>query len=107
VVVIRKEIPRCKTKRPTEDGGKVVAVTTLTNNFPVWYGGGEKPTLFGYSVPNNVYAVDHSLDVMTNDVRVEWTTNPDFKNPWHYMELKRPITEEQITALIVAMKLSC
>jgi hypothetical protein len=85
-----------------------VAVTTLTNEFPTWNGYSNKPSLFGYPIPDNVKAVDHSYDVLTDCVRVAWATYSDPQvKLWHQMTLERPITEEQITALIVAMKLSC
>ena len=84
-----------------------MAVTTLTNEFPTWYGYANKPSLFGYPIPDNVKAVDHAYDVLTDGVRVAWETYSAPKESWHHMTLKRPITEEQITALIVAMKLSC
>lgn len=85
-----------------------MAVTTLTNEFPTWNGYSNKPSLFGYPIPDNVKAVDHSYDVLTDGVRVAWATYTDPQGKlWHNMTLERPITEEQITALIVAMKLSC
>jgi hypothetical protein len=85
-----------------------VAVTTQINDFPTWYGGSNKPNLFGYPVPYNVKAVDHSYDILTDSVLVAWATFTDPQDkPWYSMSLVRPITEEQILALIVAMKLSC
>ncbi len=85
-----------------------MAVTTRINEFPTWNGYSNKPSLFGYPIPDNVKAVDHSYDVLTDGVRVAWATYTDPQEKlWHYMTLERPITEEQITALIVAMKLSC
>jgi hypothetical protein len=109
VVVIRKEILKCKTKRPIEDGEKVVAVTTRINDFPTWYGVNPNATIFGYPVPNNIRAVDHSFDVAADSVTISWATDFDSNQAtgWHRMEIDVPVTEEKITALLVAMKLSC
>lgn len=85
-----------------------MAVTTRINEFPTWYGGGKKPSLFGYPVPENVKAVDHSFNVLNDNVIIAWATfdyQPD--RPWHQMEMSMPVTEEKITALLIAMKLTC
>lgn len=85
-----------------------MAVTTRINDFPTWYGGPKPATLFGYPVPKNIRAVDHSFDVVREGVTIAWATYGDPQDkPWHHMEVSMPITEEQITALLVAMKLSC
>jgi len=86
-----------------------VAVTTQINDFPTWYGAGTKATLFGYPVPENIRAVDHTFDVITDSVTIAWSTNTDLLHSkrWHYMKIEMPMTEEKVTALLVAMKLSC
>lgn len=87
-----------------------MAATTRINDFPTWYGGDHrKATLFGYPVPENIRAVDHTFDVLTDSVTIAWSTNTDLLHSkrWHHMDIEMPMTEEKITALIVAMKLSC
>lgn len=85
-----------------------MAVTTRINDFPTWYGGPKQATLFGYPIPRNVRAVDHAFDVARDGVTIAWATYGDpAEKPWHRMEMCMPITEEKITALLVAMKLSC
>lgn len=97
------------------DGEKVVAVTTRINDYPSWYGerpvpvSRSKATVFGYPIPENVCAVDHSFSVADDSVRIGWT-NEKFamvERQWHYMEICMPVTEEKILALLVAMKLTC
>ena len=93
-----------------------MAVTTRINDYPAWYGGDShrvlgktKATVFGYPIPPNIQAVDHSFSVTDDSVKIAWTTEKFamVERRWHYMEMCMPITEEKITALLVAMKLSC
>ena len=92
-----------------------MAVITRINDYPSWYSGDPnivrkpKATVFGYPIPPNVLAVDHSFNIQDDSVKIAWTTEKFemTERNWHYMEICMPVTEEKITALLVAMKLSC
>lgn len=86
-----------------------MAVTTQINDFPTWYGAKSIGTLFGYPVPDNVRAVDHTFNVLLDTVTIAWSTNIDLLHSrrWHHMEIEMPMTHEKVTALLIAMKLSC
>jgi hypothetical protein len=75
----------------------------------MWYGAKPIGTVFGYPVPDNIRAVDHTFDVVADSVSIAWATefNSNQATGWHRMDIEMPITEEKITALLVAMKLSC
>jgi hypothetical protein len=86
-----------------------VAATTQINDFPVWYGVKPIGTVFGYPVPDNVRAVDHTFNVVADSVSIAWATGitSHQSTNWHRMDIEMPMTEEKVTALLVAMKLSC
>jgi hypothetical protein len=81
-----------------------MAITTVSS--PIRKVDTNTYTMFGYPVPPNVIAVDIRDDLMNDMKVVRWRVRSDISDEIHTMDLPH-VTEENILAVLAAMRLTC
>jgi hypothetical protein len=61
-------------------------------------------TLMGHKLPSNVTHIHAQLSIEQYATSVAWRTN---NGNIHNMEFEHPLTPENVTTLLVSMRLSC
>lgn len=95
------------TKKKTVDGEAAMATLTASNPLEMYegqphHGGGSY--ILGHRIPDGVRFLQSGRDMLTDGYTVFWINE---KKGVHNMTLQEPIDDDSITALIVAMRLSC
>lgn len=90
-------------KKLTVDGEKLMAINTVPN--PIRYVDTGVYTFFGYTLPENVYKAEFR-DNLHSGKEVVWVLREDPDMHVHRMDFPHA-TEENILAVIAAMRLSC
>ena len=89
-------------KKLTVDGEKLMAINTVPN--PIRYVDTGVCTFFGYPVPSNVRVVEVWDRPTDNDKKIVWKIHGS--DVTHDISFPH-ITEENILAVLAAMRLSC
>lgn len=92
------------TRLPTEDGEKPMAISTAIN--PIRYVDTGVMTFFGYTIPPNVYKAELRGNVLSGSKEVVWVLREDPDMNVHRIDFPHA-TEENILAVLAAMRLSC